>query len=718
MSARLLRCMLLFVVLLPVASVSGAVPQDEVLILVQAGQAADACRVSPSPVTAYQRLSEGYLMGVSRDALKVLQRAGVAYRVIDERPWGASYAVVTHGNPAIRTLPASLPAQILHREGDAALVKGHASTLELMRASGYQVVQVTGEPVPVDESVTHLPPLGDLAADDSIRAIIQMVSDSSIYNYILGLQNFGTRYWNNANRDTVARWIRGKFLATGMTDAKIDSFTYSSGTHFNVVATTMGNVNDQAEIIVGGHHDATSSNTSLAPGADDNASGTVAALEMARVLRAVNYRPNLTLRFMTFGVEEAGLVGSNSYATRARNANRDIRAMLNYDMIANRTQTSTDRDVYVVWYTGSEALSNLNSAMMRAYTTLNPIQTTSYRSGSDSYSFSNRNYKSTFVIERDFSPYYHTPNDLLQYLDMAYAREVVQSGLAMLLTLDKMPPAVAGLRVRDRGDGVSLLVTWDSVEAMDLSQYRVRVGVAPGVYTNTYNTGVKSMLVGGLTSGTRHYVGVSMVDQVALEGMITEVSGVPRLVPLSPAGLTATSVPRAVSLKWRKNQEVDLRGYHLYRRNGTSGAFARITANALTDTLRLDSAAAGTYQYYSTAIDSAGNESTPSDTVAGTVATGIGGGTEEVAYEYRLDQNYPNPFNPMTQIPFEVATKGRVRLSVFDVLGREVAVLVDGEMEPGRHTAAWDASGRSTGVYFATYNAGGRVFTAKMALVR
>jgi hypothetical protein len=72
----------------------------------------------------------------------------------------------------------------------------------------------------------------------------------------------------------------------------------------------------------------------------------------------------------------------------------------------------------------------------------------------------------------------------------------------------------------------------------------------------------------------------------------------------------------------------------------------------------------------------------------------------------------------MTQIPFEVAAAGRVRLAVFDVLGREVATLVDREMEPGRYTVAWDARGQSTGVYFTTYAAGGRVFTMKMALVR
>jgi hypothetical protein len=71
-----------------------------------------------------------------------------------------------------------------------------------------------------------------------------------------------------------------------------------------------------------------------------------------------------------------------------------------------------------------------------------------------------------------------------------------------------------------------------------------------------------------------------------------------------------------------------------------------------------------------------------------------------VPLSYGLDQNYPNPFNPSTVVSFQVPASSRVRMVVYDLLGREVAVLVDGIKPAGTHTAAWNAAGRASGVYF------------------
>jgi len=76
-------------------------------------------------------------------------------------------------------------------------------------------------------------------------------------------------------------------------------------------------------------------------------------------------------------------------------------------------------------------------------------------------------------------------------------------------------------------------------------------------------------------------------------------------------------------------------------------------------------------------------------------------GTPEVLpTEFSLAQNYPNPFNPETTIPFALPTRANVKLSVYDLLGREVATLVNGTMEAGSHTVNWNASDLSSGVYF------------------
>ncbi len=73
-----------------------------------------------------------------------------------------------------------------------------------------------------------------------------------------------------------------------------------------------------------------------------------------------------------------------------------------------------------------------------------------------------------------------------------------------------------------------------------------------------------------------------------------------------------------------------------------------------------------------------------------------------IPLHFRLEQNYPNPFNPSTKIGFGVSGPGPswVRLAVYDLLGREVAVLVNGWKEPGSYTVAFEASARASGVFF------------------
>ncbi len=72
----------------------------------------------------------------------------------------------------------------------------------------------------------------------------------------------------------------------------------------------------------------------------------------------------------------------------------------------------------------------------------------------------------------------------------------------------------------------------------------------------------------------------------------------------------------------------------------------------------------------------------------------------ETPEAFALGQNYPNPFNPQTSIQFYVPTQEYVSLKVFDMLGQQLAVLVDGVQSQGTYTVDWDASGFSSGTYF------------------
>ncbi len=86
--------------------------------------------------------------------------------------------------------------------------------------------------------------------------------------------------------------------------------------------------------------------------------------------------------------------------------------------------------------------------------------------------------------------------------------------------------------------------------------------------------------------------------------------------------------------------------------------------------------------------------------------------------EFGLGQNYPNPFNPTTIVTYRVGTAGDVHLGVYDILGREVAVLASGRRPPGAYTAEFVGTGLAAGVYLCRLIAGEQVFTRKMALVR
>lgn len=90
----------------------------------------------------------------------------------------------------------------------------------------------------------------------------------------------------------------------------------------------------------------------------------------------------------------------------------------------------------------------------------------------------------------------------------------------------------------------------------------------------------------------------------------------------------------------------------------------------------------------------------------------------EIPATIMLHQNYPNPFNPVTMIRFELPRRLAVRLSVFNLLGQELAVLVDEELDAGLKEVAFDASSFSSGSYFCRLHAGTSVLVKKLLLVR
>jgi|GEM_PF-1053733 len=91
---------------------------------------------------------------------------------------------------------------------------------------------------------------------------------------------------------------------------------------------------------------------------------------------------------------------------------------------------------------------------------------------------------------------------------------------------------------------------------------------------------------------------------------------------------------------------------------------------------------------------------------------------EIVVNDFVLFQNYPNPFNPTTRIKYQVASIKRVSLKVYDILGREVATLVNQKLQPGKHEVIFDASNLSSGIYFYTLTQRSLRQSRKMILIK
>jgi hypothetical protein len=100
-------------------------------------------------------------------------------------------------------------------------------------------------------------------------------------------------------------------------------------------------------------------------------------------------------------------------------------------------------------------------------------------------------------------------------------------------------------------------------------------------------------------------------------------------------------------------------------------------------------------------------------------STDVKGPIERVLpLRFVLEQNYPNPFNPATRINFCIPDDKLVTLKIFDLLGREIAVLVNGKKQAGIHSVDWNAIGFPSGVYFYRLQAGSFTETKKLVLLK
>lgn len=123
------------------------------------------------------------------------------------------------------------------------------------------------------------------------------------------------------------------------------------------------------------------------------------------------------------------------------------------------------------------------------------------------------------------------------------------------------------------------------------------------------------------------------------------------------------------------------------------------------------------YYYFVTPYSRNWVEGMPSNIVEFLTPTSINEGAQ-IASQFKLDQNYPNPFNPSTQIRFTLGEATHASLTVYDMMGRQVATLLDQSMSAGSHSVQFNASELSSGMYVYTLRAGSFTQTNKMMLIK
>jgi hypothetical protein len=187
-------------------------------------------------------------------------------------------------------------------------------------------------------------------------------------------------------------------------------------------------------------------------------------------------------------------------------------------------------------------------------------------------------------------------------------------------------------------------------------------------------------------------------------------------MPVELVSFNATTNVLSADLRWTTATEVNNSAFDIERRpasmlqwtkvGSVAGAGTSNTPHTYSYTDNIGTA--GTYLYRLKQIDSDG-AFTYSQEVEATI---------EAPKVFALSQNYPDPFNPTTTISYSLATRSRVTLSVFNILGQKVRELVNGEKEAGSYNLAFDASGLASGVYFYCIQAGSFVQAKKLVVVK
>ena len=273
--------------------------------------------------------------------------------------------------------------------------------------------------------------------DPLVAPMVAAVDQTAYTNVWQALDDFETRYAYTPENRAAAAWMADLFLTYGL---EVETQVYARNPdRANVIGILPGILDPGAVVYVGAHFDSISPTAAtLAPGADDNASGTAAVLEAARVLSGHSFA--YTIKFAAFNEEEQGMVGSRNYCAKIAAEEERVIGCFNFDMIAYAGTDAAPPDLAIYTNSASIELAYVLAAACTAFVPdgVEPkVFEDAGATWSDHVSFWNRGYKAITGIEdggawSDFCPWYHTVEDTIEKYPKDYPTHVTAAIVAAL----------------------------------------------------------------------------------------------------------------------------------------------------------------------------------------------------------------------------------------------------------------------------------------------
>ncbi len=399
-----------------------------------------------------QEFEHVWLVRMPASAVPRLEEAGVSHEVFEPVPYGEVLFLVSTLNQAdveaLKQLGAVWPIDAygsLLVTSDEEVRERVPSHLHLKRLPDRIDTRPTFRIAGRSLAVPRATATTRVRTGWPIAQMVSRVSAQAIADSIKKLESFETRYASMPGCAAAGSWLLDSFSAPGLFVER-DDFTFATYSTSNIVATLPGRTSPEQVVIVGAHYDSSSNErTRLAPGADDNGSGTAAVLELARVLSQYSF--DFTIKFIAFSAEEWGLYGSKHYAQSARSAGEKIIGVVNLDMVGYPNPVPEDLDLIV---NGSSEW--LASAFANAATAYAPMPTLKVVNPSLTYSdhspFWDQGYSAVCGIEdaSPTNPNYHKTTDTFSTINMDFETAVVRASLATVAVLAQpfvspQPPA-------------------------------------------------------------------------------------------------------------------------------------------------------------------------------------------------------------------------------------------------------------------------------------